>query len=278
MDLTSTRARWWQWLVAVVVLGYLLAPFAWMLVVSITPQEELFTSGVRYFPLHPTPINYVKVFEYVAFTRAFLSSTLVATVTTALAISVATFAGYGFARFRFAGQNLIISSLLLIYMLPSVVLLVPMLVLFRTLGILNSYPALILAELTHAIPFAVWLMTNYFRTLPRDLEEAAQVDGCTEVGALFRIALPLAVPGVIAAALFVLIASWNEFLFAFMFTSGDQVRTLPVLLRTFIMGDAGLFWGLAMAVAVMATLPVALAFLFFQRFLVGGLAAGAVKG
>jgi ABC-type glycerol-3-phosphate transport system permease component len=249
-----------------------------MIIVSITPQNELFTSGVRYFPVHPTLTNYGMVFEFVAFTRAFLNSTLVATVTTILAITVSTFAGYGFARFRFVGQDLIIASLLLIYMLPAVVLLVPMLVLFRTFGMLNTYPALILAELTHAIPFSVWMMTNYFRTLPRDLEEAAQVDGCTEVGAMFRVALPLAVPGVVAASLFVLIASWNEFLFAFMFTSGDQVRTLPVLLRTFVMGDVGLFWGLAMSVAVMATLPVALAFLFFQRFLVGGLAAGAVKG
>src|SRR5262249_57283280 len=134
-------------------------------------------------------------------------------------------------------------SLLLIYMLPSILLLVPMMVIFRTLAILNTYPALVLAESTHAVPFAVWLLTNYFASLPRELEEAAQVDGCTRVGAMVRVALPLAVPGLVAAALFVFIASWNNFLFAFMYTSGEDVRTLPVLLRMFVAGAAGVASG-----------------------------------
>jgi multiple sugar transport system permease protein len=187
-------------------------------------------------------------------------------------------AAYAFARYRFHGRRLLIMSLLLIYMLPSILLLVPMMVIFRTLGILNTFPALILAESTHAVPFSVWLLTNYFASLPRELEEAAQVDGCDRVGAMVRIALPLAVPGIVAAALFVFIASWNNFLFAFMFTSGDSVRTLPVLLRMFVMGESGVYWGKIMAGAVLTTLPVAGAFLFFQRYLIRGLAAGAVKG
>jgi multiple sugar transport system permease protein len=146
------------------------------------------------------------------------------------------------------------------------------------LGMMNSYAALILAEATHSVPFAVWLLTNYFASLPRDLEDAALVDGCTRTGALIRIVLPMAVPGIVAAALFVFIGSWNNFLFAFMLTSGEHVRTLPVLLRMFVMGDSGVYWGTVMAGAVLTTLPVALLFLFFQRYLVGGLSAGAVKG
>jgi ABC-type glycerol-3-phosphate transport system permease component len=197
---------------------------------------------------------------------------------TTVAIVLSVFAAYAFARFNFRGRRLLIVSLLLIYMLPGILLLVPMMVIFRTLGILNTYPALILAESTHAVPFAVWLLTNYFASLPRELEEAAQVDGCDRIGAMLRIALPLAVPGLVAAALFVFIASWNNFLFAFMFTSGENVRTLPVLLRMFAMGESSVQWGKIMAGAVLTTLPVAAAFLFFQRYLIRGLAAGAVKG
>ena len=131
---------------------------------------------------------------------------------------------------------------------------------------------------THSIPFAVYLLTNFFVTVPRDLDEAALIDGCSRWGALLRVILPVAIPGVIAAALFVFIQSWNNFLFAFMFTSSESVRTLPVLLRGFVGGEAGVFWGQVMAAAVMTTLPVAIVFLIFQRYLIRGLAAGAVKG
>src|SRR5439155_1805518 len=137
---------------------------------------------------------------------------------------------------------------------------VPLKLIFRTIGILNTYPAPVLAESTHAVPSTVWLMTNYYASLPREVEDAAQVDGSDRVGAMVRIALPLAVPGIVAAGLFVFIASWNNFLFAFMFTSGDSVRTLPVLLRMFVMGESGVYWGKIMAGAVLTTLPVASAF------------------
>jgi len=138
-----------------------------------------------------------------------------------------------------------------------------MLSIFKILGILNTYGALILAESTHAIPFAVYLLTNFFVTIPKDLDEAALIDGCSRASALFRVILPVAIPGVIAAALFVFIQSWNNFLFA---------------LRGFVGGEAGIFWGQVMAGAVMTTLPVAIVFLIFQRHLIKGLAAGAVKG
>jgi ABC-type glycerol-3-phosphate transport system permease component len=143
---------------------------------------------------------------------------------------------------------------------------------------INTYQSLILAETTHAVPFAVWLLTGYFAALPRELEESALVDGCTPLQALIRIVLPISVPGIVAAGLFVFIASWNNFLFAFMFTSGEQVRTLPVVTRFFVQGEADFHWGIIMASAVMTTLPVALLFLFFQRYLIRGLTAGSVKG
>lgn len=263
---------------ACLILFFTLAPFVWMSMISITPESGLFAQGVQYLPKNPTLVNYFNIFKVINFGRAFGNSVIVALATTLLAMSVSVAAGYAFARFDFPGRNVLTVGLLLIYMLPSIVLLIPMLAIFKTFGILNTYTALVLAESTHAIPFAIYLLTNFFVTVPRDLDEAALIDGCSRLGALVRVVLPMAIPGVIAAALFVFIASWNNFLFAFMFTANEDVRTLPVLLRGFVGGEAGIFWGQVMAAAVMTTLPVAIVFLVFQRYLIRGLAAGAVKG
>ncbi len=268
----------WQPIAGALIVFLALAPFAWIAIVAITPESALFTRQIEYWPSEVTIANFFRMFELSRFDLAFRNSILVACAVTALSIGVSISAAYAFARYRFPGRHALIISLLLIYMLPGIVLLVPMLVIFKTLGLVNTYTALILAQATHAVPFGVWLLTNYFAGLPKELEEAAQIDGCTRVGAMLRVALPLAVPGIIAAGLFVFIASWNDFLFAFMFTSGDEVRTLPVVLRRFIPGESGANWGPVMAGAIMTTLPVAGAFLFFQRYLIGGLSAGAVKG
>jgi ABC-type glycerol-3-phosphate transport system permease component len=272
------RLALWQALAALALLVFVLAPFAWIAVVSLTPPRELFGQGMRYLPTSPTLENYANVFRFVSFNRAFVNSALVAAATTVVAIALSVSAGYAFARYRFRGRTLLLVALLLIYMLPGILLLVPLLVILRTTGLLNTYAGLVLAESTHAIPFAVWLLTNYFASLPRDLEDAALIDGCSRVGAMLRVTLPLAVPGIVAAGLFVFIASWNNFLFAFMFTSGESVRTLPVLLRQFAFSEATIDTGMMMSGTIMTALPVALAFLFFQRYLVGGLSAGAVKG
>jgi multiple sugar transport system permease protein len=274
----GAQLAWWQALAALGLLFFVLAPFVWIALVSLTPTRELFGQGLRYLPPFLTLENYANVFRFVSFTRAFVNSALVAVATTVVAISLSISAGYAFARYRFRGRTLLLVALLLIYMLPGIVLLVPLLVILRAAGLLNTYAGRVLAESTHAIPFAVWLLTNYFASLPRDLEDAALIDGCSRVGAMVRVTLPLAVPGIVAAGLFVFIASWNNFLFAFMFTSGESVRTLPVLLRQFAFSEATIDTGMMMAGTVMTALPVALAFLFLQRYLVGGLSAGAVKG
>jgi multiple sugar transport system permease protein len=272
------RLSWWQALGSLLIIFIALAPFFWVVVISLTPEGELFVRGVQYVPNNPTLENYRTVFEVAKFGRAYVNSIVVATATTLLAIAVSVFAGYAFARYRFRGRHVLIVSLLLVYMLPTIALMIPMLVIFRNLGLLNTFPGLILAESSGAVPFATWLLTNYFAALPRDLEEAAVIDGCSPVGAMLRIALPLALPGIVGVGLFVYINSWNSFLFPFMFTSGESVRTLPVLLRGFIRGEVGIYWGQVMAGSVMTTLPIAAAFIFLQRYLIRGMAAGAVKG
>jgi multiple sugar transport system permease protein len=278
----GTRSRWTArgaiTAVSAVILAYCLLPFVWMFIVSIAEEHSQFVRQLEYIPSHPTLDNYVKVFEVMPFARYFANSMLVAVATMLLTLAVSVTAAYAFVRFQFPGRKIMILGLLLVYMLPSIVLLVPLLVIFRTLGMINTYQSLILAEATHAVPFAVWLLTSYFAALPRELEESALVDGCTPFQALIRIVLPLSVPGIVAAGLFVFIASWNNFIFAFMFTSGEEVRTLPVVTRFFVQGEADFHWGIIMGSAVLTTLPVALLFLFFQRYLIRGLTAGSVKG
>jgi multiple sugar transport system permease protein len=180
-------------------------------------------------------------------------------------------------RFRFTGRASLLTAMLLTYMIPSVVLLVPLLVIFRRLGLINTFPGLILAESTNTAPFVLLLMINYFSTLPRELEEAAQVDGCTRLGTLVRIVIPLAAPGLVAGGLLAFIMTWNNFVFAYLFTTTENVKTLPVILRLFVLGEPAV-WGVSAAGAILTTLPVALLFLLFQRMLIGGLSAGAVKG
>jgi ABC-type glycerol-3-phosphate transport system permease component len=276
--------RVWIAVGAALILIYSLGPIAWIAVASITPErqpdaESVWNSNrtVDYFPARPTLDNYAALFENVPFATYFRNSTIVATGTMIIALAAGSLGAYGFTRFRFRGRGALLSGTLMSYMIPSVVLLVPLMILFRRYGLINTYPGLILAESTNTAPFALLLMINYFAALPRELEEAAQVDGCTRLGAFWRVVVPLALPGLLAAGLFAFIMTWNNFLFAFLFATSDSVKTLPVVMRLFALGEPAV-WGVSAAGAILTAMPVAALFLVFQRLLVSGLAAGAVKG
>ncbi len=269
---------------AAMILVYSLAPILWILIASVTPERTPDSAGswqssrvVDYFPQHPNFANYAALFDTVPFATYFRNSAIIAVGTMVLALTVGSLAAYGFVRFRFRGRGPLLSVTLMSYMIPSVVLLVPLMVLFRRYGLINTYPGMILAEATNTAPFALLLMINYFSSLPVELEEAAQMDGCTRLGTLLRIVLPLSLPGLMAGGLFAFIMTWNNFLFAFLFATSDSVKTLPVIMRLFALGEPAV-WGVSAAGAILTTLPVALLFLGFQRMLISGLAAGAVKG
>jgi ABC-type glycerol-3-phosphate transport system permease component len=269
---------------AALILAFALAPFLWIFIASITPEVKadlakpwMSVRTVEYFPREPTLQNYVDLVHNVAFVTYFRNSAVVATGTMLLTLAVASLGAYAFVRFRFPGRAPLLVAMLMAYMIPSVVLLVPLLVIFRSYGLINTYQGLILAEATNTAPFALLLLINYFAALPRELEEAAQVDGCGRLRTLVRIVLPLAVPGLVAAGLFAFIAAWNNFLFAFLFTTTDRVKTLPIMMRLFALGEPAV-WGVSAAGAILTTLPIVLLFLLFQRMLMSGLAAGAVKG
>ena len=180
------------------ILAYSLAPFVWMAIASVTPEARPDTGGpwlsgrgIEYLPAEPTLQNYASLFANLPFAIYFRNSTIVATGTMCLALTVGSLGAYGFVRFSFRGRAPLLVAILMAYMIPSVVLLVPLLVIFRTYGLINTFPGLILAEATNTAPFVLLLMINYFSTLPRELEDAAQVDGCTRLQALIRIVLPL---------------------------------------------------------------------------------------
>lgn len=264
------------------VLLYSLGPFLWIFLASITPEAKtdwgaISGRGVTYFPTQPTWQNYIDLLTNTPFVQYFKNSVIIATGNMFLTLIVASLGAYGFARFHFAGRGPLLVGMLIAYTIPSVVLLVPLLVIFRSYGLVNTHLGMILAEATHSAPFVLLLMINYFSTLPRELDEAAQVDGCSRLGTLWRIILPLSVPGLVAGGLLAFIMTWNNFLFAFLFTTTNAVKTLPVMMRLFAMGEPAV-WSISAAGAVLTTLPVALIFLLFQRMLMSGLAAGAVKG
>jgi ABC-type glycerol-3-phosphate transport system permease component len=270
----------------VLILLYSLGPFIWLVIASFTPGLTQVTnfnelgegvSRVQYFPRDPSLENYRLLFQNVAFGTYLRNSTIIATGNMILSLTVACLGAYAFVRFRFAGRNSMLVAMLTAYTIPSVVLLVPLLVIFRTYGLNNTHFGMILAESTASAPFVLLLMINYFSTLPRELEEAAQVDGCGRMKILWRIVLPLSVPGLVAGGLLAFIMSWNNFLFAYLLTSTNEVKTLPVIMRQFAQGEPNI-WGVSAAGAILSALPVAVIFVIFQRMLMNGLAAGAVKG
>jgi multiple sugar transport system permease protein len=281
----ATRIRrFWIGLGAALILLYSLGPLLWIFIASITPelkadfsQAWLSNRKVTYFPTHPTTGNYFELFRTVPFATYFRNSSIIATGNMFLTLIVASLGAYGFVRFRFVGRSSLLVAMLVAYTIPSVVLLVPLLVIFRAYGLNNTHLGMILAEATHSAPFVLLLMINYFSTLPRELEEAAQVDGCGRMKTFWRVIVPLSVPGLVAGGLLAFIMTWNDFLFAFLLTSTTDVKTLPVIMRQFALGEPAV-WGVSAAGALISTLPVALIFLLFQRMLMSGLAAGAVKG
>ncbi len=261
----------------IVVVAVALFPFAWTFITSLKPAEELYTRVVTYWPAHPTLAGYPTLFQATPFGRYFLNSAIVSVCTVLLGLTVSTCAAYSFSRFRFRGRDVILFAFLIINMFPQILLLVPLIVIMRSLHILNSYASLILAYSTFTIPFSVWMLTGFLDALPTELEEAARVDGATGPQAFFHIILPLAAPGIVATGIYIFINAWNEFLYALTFTSGDTFRTVPVGLSTFI-GAYQIRWDLLTAAGVLTSLPIVLAFIVIQKQLIRGLTAGAVKG
>lgn len=265
-------------LISVAVLVFVcLFPFLWMALSSIKTLRELYTVPPVWFPEVPTLANYLKVLFASNIPRYFLNSTVISLGSTAIALCLAIFASYGFARFRFRGKAGFQAFILVGQLLPTAAIIVPLFITLRAFGLVNTYLGLILIYTIITLPLSVWMLTSYFRAIPVELEEAAIIDGASRLGILFRITLPLSLPGLVAIIVYAFVTTWNEFIFALVFAEDYRVKTLPIGLAEFST-EFNTDWGAVMAASVIMTLPVAILFLAMQRLFVGGLTAGAVKG
>lgn len=255
---------------------FAIGPYLWMLITSVRPEATLFSPQRTLLPEALTPANYLRLFTKTTFVVNLGHSLVVALGTVVVGLALSLTAAYAFSRYRFAGRRALMMTFLLINMFPLILLIIPLFITMRVLGILDTHLALILAHSTFSIPFATWMMTSYFDAIPRSLDEAAMVDGCTALGAMVKVVLPLAMPGVIATGIYIFITSWNEYLYASVL-AGQDVRTLTVAVQTLI-GEYEIAWGLLTAGGVVGALPVTLLFMAIQTRLIAGMTQGAVKG
>ena len=251
-------------------------PLFWMVTTAIKTNKELY-EDFSYFPRRPTLVNFVRVIQRDDLLTNIRNSLVVALTTTAITIVVSAMAAFSIVRYRYRGREMIGRFILFKYLLPTAMLFVPLYALVTSLGLGNTLQSLMLTYLSFTVPFCTWMLMGYFRSIPPELEEHAMVDGCTKIGALVRILLPLSAPGLIASAIFSFTLAWNEFLLALVFTVDQRTMTVPIRLSMMIVGDQYI-WGQLMAGAVLASVPVAILYFIGQRFVVQGLAAGAVKG
>lgn len=258
------------------ILAFALLPWVWMMLSSVRPDSEITHSPIALWPHTLTLAHHIELLRRTSFLQNLRDSLIVASGALSLGLILALPAAYAFSRFRFRGRAALRTQFLLINMFPVVMLILPLFILMRELGLLDTYFALIAGHATFTLPFAIWLLTSYIDGIPPELDHAAMIDGATRLQALRMVVLPLAMPGVVAVGIYLFIASWNEYLFALMFT-GRNVRTVTVALQLFI-GENQIQWGLLMAGGTLVALPATILFLFAQKRLVGGLTGGAVKG
>jgi multiple sugar transport system permease protein len=257
-----------------VILSFTLGPYLWMIATSITEEKRLFTEGPSL--LHATFDNYRRLFDTVGFHQNLLHSFIIAAGTVVVGLTLSVTAAYAFSRFRFRGQRILLLQFLLINMFPIVLLILPLFVLMRKLSLLDTHIGLIIANATIAIPFSVWMMTSYMNGIPKSLDEAAMTDGCSRLGTLWRVVLPLCLPGIVATGIYIFITAWNEYLYA-LTLGGRHVRPITVAIQTLI-GEYEVEWGLLTAGGILGALPATVLFLLVQKRLIGGLTQGAVKG
>ena len=257
------------------ILAWTLFPIYWITTASFKTELSLYARPPQWF-FSPILENYRQVLTNIPFAHYLANSLVIAIGTTIGSIVLGTLAGYGFARFRFRASAAVRFLVLVTRMAPRMVLVVPYYLMMQRLGLLDTYTGLLIAYVSFALPFSIWLLIGFFVDVPLEVEEAGLIDGCTPLGVLLRIVIPIAAPGLVVAAIFAFLASWNEFLFA-LILSGVEAKTLPVVIAG-LNTDAGPLYGEMSAAAVMVMLPNVVMTLVLQRYLVKGLTLGAVKG
>ncbi len=267
----------WIWLAIIAIMLFCLFPFYWLVNTSLKSGADL--SSPSLVPPNPTLRNYTSIFENPDFTKALLNSAIVSLITTALALVVGSFAAYALARLRFPGKFAVLALILSITTFPAIAIAAPVFKLWTDIGLFDTKIGLIIPYMTFALPLAIYILTSFFREIPKDLEEAALVDGATNFQAFYKVVIPLAAPGLATAGILTFIFAWNEFLLAVTLTSSPDARTVPAAIAFFtgsVQFEQPL--GTISAASVVITIPLILLVLLFQKRIVAGLTAGAVKG
>jgi multiple sugar transport system permease protein len=281
---TRTGIDLWRWagrIFLVVMLLFTLLPMIWMLLTSIKSGFAALQFPPQWWPREPTLASYTKLLDPTNsvgedFLRFFWNSLFVSTMSTLLSVIVAVPAAYAFSRFSFPGRKTLFFAVLLRNMFPAVVFLVPLFILMRLLGLVNTHGSLILTYLTFGLPLAIWLLKGFYDNIPYQLEQAARIDGASRFQAFVLIIMPLSVPGIIATAIYSFIGAWNEYIFAYTFINKNDRLTLPIGIQRFFSESSSDFPGL-MAASFMMSVPVVVLFLLLQRYFVRALTEGAVK-
>ncbi|MDP9261656.1 MAG: carbohydrate ABC transporter permease [Actinomycetota bacterium] len=268
---------WWLWLAVAAIVVFCLFPFYWLINVSLKTGPDLSSSAL--VPPHPTLKNYQSIFKNADFVHAIGNSAIISLVTTVLSLIVGSFCAYALARLRFKGKFLILALVLSISTFPAIAIAAPIFKLWTDIGLFNTLPGLIIPYLCFSLPLAIYILVSFFKEIPKDLEEAALVDGATNFQAFTKVVVPLAAPGLATAGILTFIFAWNEFLLAVTLTSSPKARTVPAAIA-FFTGSTEFEkpLGTISAASVVISVPLILLVLFFQKRIVAGLTAGAVKG
>jgi ABC-type glycerol-3-phosphate transport system permease component len=253
-----------------------LVPVFWMVSTSLKPATELFSTPPKLWPSAPDFSAFVRVFTDYPFVDYFRNSIVVVVASTVVSIAFSTLSGYGLSRFNFRGKASFLTFLLISQMFPSIMLLIPYYKIMQTFGLVNTQFALVITYVSFTIPFCSWMMYGYFKSIPREMDEAAAIDGASRFGTFARVVLPLTLPGVVATALYSFVTGWNEYMFALTLTSSEDMKTVPVGIGQLI-GQYKIQWNDLMASSLYAIIPLIVFFVFLQRYLISGLTAGGVK-
>lgn len=279
------RARWLNrvpfYTLLLIIIVYIAFPFYWALRSAFTPDGELFKTPVDYWPKDPTWTNFSEALSSGEFQRALINSTIVAGSVTLIAILFGAFAGYAIGRFRFRGRKIALYTMLSMTIFPQIAILGALYTMINRVQLYNTLGALIFSYMVLVLPLTVWILTTFMQALPKDLEEAAYIDGATPFQVFYKVMLPLIAPGLVTAGLLAFIAAWQEFLYALSFTATPDKHTVTVAITTFTGKSGSTFqvpWGQIMAATVIVTIPLITLTLVLQRRILAGLTAGAVKG
>jgi multiple sugar transport system permease protein len=252
-------------------------PFYWMLVTSLKHDKEIYGYEATLIPEKPTVANYITILKDTPYLIFLRNSTVVAVASTVISLIIACLGAYAIARLNFPGRTLLARLLVCTYLVPASLLFIPLFAIMSALRFTDTLYGLTIAYLSGDVPFCTWLLMGYFKSVPTELEEAALVDGCNRVTALIRVVLPVSLPALVVVTFFCFTRAWNEFLYAYVFTSTNAAKTITTGLVNFMSADV-FFWGPLMASTILSALPPVIMFLVFQRWVVKGLTLGAVKG